>query len=97
MHPNGKIKEEGTFIRNSYRDSLKRFHENGVIEFEAKYNHLPMFTYFVHSSVFFSNVMTAADSNFSKKELKLNTNNKTSQSVNNKKCMIGKSLFATFQ
>lgn len=38
MHPNGKVKEEGTFIRNSYRDSLKRFHENGVIEFAASYN-----------------------------------------------------------
>jgi antitoxin component YwqK of YwqJK toxin-antitoxin module len=38
MHPNGKIKEEGTFIRNSYRDSLKRYHENGVIEFAAEYN-----------------------------------------------------------
>lgn len=38
IHPNGKLKEEGTFIRNSYRDSLKRFHENGVIEFEANYN-----------------------------------------------------------
>jgi antitoxin component YwqK of YwqJK toxin-antitoxin module len=38
MHPNGKLKEEGTFIRNTYRDSLKRFHENGVIEFSANYN-----------------------------------------------------------
>ncbi len=38
IHPNGKVKEEGTFVRNSYRDSLKRFHENGVIEFEANYN-----------------------------------------------------------
>lgn len=38
IHPNGKLKEEGTFIRNSYRDSLKRFHENGIIEFEANYN-----------------------------------------------------------
>lgn len=38
MHPNGKIKEEGTFIRNSYRDSLKRYHENGVLEFSAEYN-----------------------------------------------------------
>jgi len=37
-HPNGKVKEEGTFIRNAYRDSLKRYHENGVIEFAVNYN-----------------------------------------------------------
>ena len=38
FHPNGKIKEAGTFERNVYKDNLKRFHENGVKEFEAKYN-----------------------------------------------------------
>ncbi len=38
IHPNGKVKEIGTFERNSYRDSLKRFHENGILEYAAKYN-----------------------------------------------------------
>jgi antitoxin component YwqK of YwqJK toxin-antitoxin module len=38
FHSNGKIKEAGTFERNAYKDSLKRFHENGVMEFEVKYN-----------------------------------------------------------
>lgn len=38
LYPNGKIKEKGTFERNLYRDSLKRFHENGKLEYEAKYN-----------------------------------------------------------
>lgn len=38
FHANGQVKESGTFERNSYKDSLKRFHENGVMEFEAKYN-----------------------------------------------------------
>jgi len=35
---NGKIKEQGTFIRDKYLDTLRRFHENGVLEYEAKYN-----------------------------------------------------------
>jgi len=34
----GKIKEQGTFIRDKYLDTLRRFHENGVLEYEAKYN-----------------------------------------------------------
>jgi antitoxin component YwqK of YwqJK toxin-antitoxin module len=38
IHPNGSIKEVGTFERNAYKDSLKRFHENGILEFEAKFN-----------------------------------------------------------
>lgn len=37
-HPNGKIKEIGTFEKNQYQDSLKRFYENGQLEYEAKYN-----------------------------------------------------------
>lgn len=37
-YPNGKVKEVGTFIRNLYQDSLKRYHENGKLEYEAKYN-----------------------------------------------------------
>lgn len=36
--PNGKVREEGVFERNLYQDSLKRFHENGKIEYEAKFN-----------------------------------------------------------
>ena len=35
---NWKIKEQGTFIRDKYLDTLRRFHENGVLEYEAKYN-----------------------------------------------------------
>jgi antitoxin component YwqK of YwqJK toxin-antitoxin module len=38
IYPNGKIKELGTFERNAYRDSLKRFYENGKLEYEAEYN-----------------------------------------------------------
>lgn len=38
IYPNGKVKETGTFTRNTYTDSLKRFHENGVLEYEANYN-----------------------------------------------------------
>jgi len=38
IHPNGKVEEIGTFERNSYRDSLKRYHENGIIEYAANYN-----------------------------------------------------------
>lgn len=36
-YANGKIKEQGTFAMNQYRDSLKRYHENGVLEYEASY------------------------------------------------------------
>lgn len=38
IYPNGKVKETGTFTRNTYQDSLKRYHENGVLEYEANYN-----------------------------------------------------------
>lgn len=38
IYPNGKVKEVGTFVRNLYQDSLKRYHENGKLEYEAKYN-----------------------------------------------------------
>jgi len=37
-HPNGKVKEVGVFEKNQYQDSLRRFHENGQLEYEAKYN-----------------------------------------------------------
>lgn len=39
-HPNGKIKEIGNFDKNQYHDSLKRFNENGKLEYEAIYNEL---------------------------------------------------------
>jgi antitoxin component YwqK of YwqJK toxin-antitoxin module len=32
------IREEGTFSKNQYVDSLKRFHKNGKLEYEAFYN-----------------------------------------------------------
>jgi antitoxin component YwqK of YwqJK toxin-antitoxin module len=38
LYPNGKVREIGTFSRSLYKDSLKRFHENGVVEYEAKFN-----------------------------------------------------------
>ncbi len=37
-YANGKIKEQGTFVRNLYQDTLNRFHENGKVEYQAKYN-----------------------------------------------------------
>lgn len=37
-YPNGKVREQGVFERNLYQDSLKRFHENGKIEYEAEFN-----------------------------------------------------------
>jgi antitoxin component YwqK of YwqJK toxin-antitoxin module len=37
-HPNGKIKEAGSFSKGQYEDSLKRYHENGQLEYEAIYN-----------------------------------------------------------
>lgn len=39
-HANGKIKEMGTYEKGQYHDSLKRFHENGTLEFETIYNDL---------------------------------------------------------
>jgi len=38
LYANGKIKEKGTFVRNVYSDSIKRYHENGKLEFEANFN-----------------------------------------------------------
>jgi antitoxin component YwqK of YwqJK toxin-antitoxin module len=38
IYPNGKPREIGTFERNLYKDSLKRYHENGKLEYEANYN-----------------------------------------------------------
>jgi antitoxin component YwqK of YwqJK toxin-antitoxin module len=37
-HENGKVKEMGTFERDMYQDTLKRYHENGQLEYEAFYN-----------------------------------------------------------
>lgn len=37
-HQNGKIKEIGTFERNTQLDSLVRYHDNGKVEYEAVYN-----------------------------------------------------------
>ena len=36
--PDGKIKEQGTFSKNKYKGTLKRFHKNGVLEYEADYS-----------------------------------------------------------
>ena len=36
--PNGRVMEQGNFTGNMYRDSLKRFHENGKLEYEANLN-----------------------------------------------------------
>lgn len=38
LYPNGTVKEQGTFVRNLYQDSLVRFHENGKKEYEANFN-----------------------------------------------------------
>jgi antitoxin component YwqK of YwqJK toxin-antitoxin module len=38
LYPNGNIREQGTFVRNLYQDSLKRFHVNGKLEYESNYN-----------------------------------------------------------
>jgi len=36
--PWGKLREEGTFEKNGWRDSLKRFYDNGQLEYEAWFN-----------------------------------------------------------
>ncbi|MFT5777603.1 MAG: antitoxin component YwqK of YwqJK toxin-antitoxin module [Crocinitomicaceae bacterium] len=38
FHQNGAVKETGTFNRNKYYDSLKRFDANGVLVYEGDYN-----------------------------------------------------------
>lgn len=38
LWPDGTVREEGTFSRGKHYDALKRFHENGVLEYEASYN-----------------------------------------------------------
>ena len=38
LYLDGTIREVGSFERNKYSDSLKRFHENGVLEYEANFN-----------------------------------------------------------
>lgn len=34
----GNSREKGNFVKNQYHDSLKRYHENGKLEYEAWYN-----------------------------------------------------------
>ena len=38
LWPDGTVREEGTFGRGKHYDSLKRYHENGVLEYEGEYN-----------------------------------------------------------
>jgi len=38
LYPNGSVREHGTFNRNKYLDSLSRYHENGVVEYNANFN-----------------------------------------------------------
>lgn len=37
-HPNGKVREVGTFVKGSYQDSLKRYYENGKLEYAGYYD-----------------------------------------------------------
>lgn len=39
-HANGKVKEIGVYVKNEYHDSLVRFHENGQVAYQAKFNDL---------------------------------------------------------
>lgn len=39
-HPNGQLKESGTYYKNQFSDSLKHYHENGKLEYEAWYNEI---------------------------------------------------------
>lgn len=36
--PDGKVREEGNFTKNKYQGTLKRYHKNGVLEYEADYS-----------------------------------------------------------
>lgn len=38
FYPNGKLREKGIYENSNYYDSLVRYHENGTVEYEAKYN-----------------------------------------------------------
>lgn len=38
FYPDGKVRETGVFDRNKYSGQLKRYHENGQLEYEATYN-----------------------------------------------------------
>lgn len=38
LYADGTVQEEGNFSHNKYFDSLKRYHENGKLEYEADYN-----------------------------------------------------------
>lgn len=37
-YADGTVKETGNFVRNKYQDSLKRYHENGKLSYEAAFN-----------------------------------------------------------
>lgn len=37
-YPSGKLKEQGIFLKHRYHYSLKRFYENGQLQYEANYN-----------------------------------------------------------
>lgn len=37
-HPNGAIREKGTFSKQRYSDSLMRYNEKGIVVYEASYN-----------------------------------------------------------
>lgn len=38
LWPDGTIREQGTFSRGKYHDSLSRYYENGVVEFQGQFN-----------------------------------------------------------
>lgn len=38
FHPNGRLREKGSFERSHYVDSLVRYHENGNIQYKAFFN-----------------------------------------------------------
>lgn len=38
INPKGVVIEKGTFVRGKYVDSLKRYHDNGKVEYEGFYN-----------------------------------------------------------
>lgn len=38
INADGSVREEGTFNRNKYSGSLKRWHSNGQLEYDANYN-----------------------------------------------------------
>lgn len=38
FYPSGQLRESGNFMKNVWRDSVKRYFENGQLEYEAWYN-----------------------------------------------------------